>query len=258
MYILASDFDETLKRGGTVSREDIRTIQKVREEGNIFGIVTARSYDMLKAALWFYRIPYDFLILINGGMILDKDKNVLFESYIEDAGAFQILQEVKKREVNIAGVSDGIHFSIVKHKNDFANSMKALGLNLIATPVNRLKGFASFFFESEREVTEELYELFKDKSSVSCVRNVDSIVDLSAYGVDKAHALTFLKEYYGIEKVYVIGDSRNDLQMIETHIGIAIENAEAEVKEKARVTVRNFAECKRWIDFERKQTDLEK
>ena len=45
MYILATDYDGTLSRGG-VSQRNKDAIERFRKAGNLFGVVTGRDYYM--------------------------------------------------------------------------------------------------------------------------------------------------------------------------------------------------------------------
>lgn len=68
------------------------------------------------------------------------------------------------------------------------------------------------------------------------------LYDVMQRGINKAHALKALGESLNLkrENIAAIGDQANDLEMIEyAGLGIAMENAIPELKEKARWVVKN-------------------
>lgn len=75
--IVFSDYDGTLDTSEEDIMKNIQSITKFRENGNLFVIATGRSYLDLKRKLALYPIPFDYLILNHGGVILDKDEKVL-------------------------------------------------------------------------------------------------------------------------------------------------------------------------------------
>ena len=244
MKLIASDFDETLKRGGKVSLKDKRAIERMRKAGNPFLIVSGRNYDLIKDALRVFRVPYDYLILANGAIILDKDLNVLHLRYIDRESTEKVLDIIEKRNAVVAGLSDGLRYGVLKHGKSLYALLRYLVLSIRKTPLEQLKSdkIATFFVQGSEEETEELYQLLLQEKGLAPVKNVGTLVDIQSSGTDKSAALFWLKEYLGAEEVFAIGDSHNDLRMIKEHYGLAIAGAEKEVKDAARAIVHNFEE----------------
>ena len=80
MKLVASDFDGTLYRNGTVTEEEKQAISQWRKNGNLFGVVTGRNYRFLRADLDGFNIEYDFIISTNGALIRDNKENVVQSS----------------------------------------------------------------------------------------------------------------------------------------------------------------------------------
>lgn len=70
--IIFSDYDGTLDTSENDIAKNIEAIQKFRNNGNLFVVATGRSYLDLKRKLNLYPIPFDYLIVNHGGVILDK------------------------------------------------------------------------------------------------------------------------------------------------------------------------------------------
>ena len=100
--LIASDFDGTLFRLGRISKKDIKSVKKWQAEGGYFGIVTGRGSDFPKTISEFDIKP-DFLILYNGALILDKNGNVLKETFI-DSKTYNEISDF------LSGFSDVINF----------------------------------------------------------------------------------------------------------------------------------------------------
>ena len=85
-------------------------------------------------------------------------------------------------------------------------------------------------------VKEETERALGEKYFVTC--SSPYLVEVMPKGQNKAGAVDFLSEYYGIpkEEIAAIGDQLNDLPMIERAGGkFAVQNAEAKLKENATV-----------------------
>lgn len=110
MKLLATDYDGTLNYIHTVLIEDKKAIDQWKKEGNLFVIDTGRSMESILGEVIKYDLPVDFFITNNGGMVFDKDKNVLFSSYLDNETSYEVLKLTK----NIPGVvsyvvNDGIY-----------------------------------------------------------------------------------------------------------------------------------------------------
>ena len=82
MKVLASDYDGTLRTEEIVDVNDVHAIQKFREKGNLFGLVTGRSMESIQKEIANNKIEFDFIVGNNGGVIYDKDFNRLECVYI--------------------------------------------------------------------------------------------------------------------------------------------------------------------------------
>ena len=71
MYILASDYDGTLNRGG-ISARDLEAVARFREAGNVFVIVSGRDGHMYEYECK-GRIKLDYVLGMNGGIVTIAD-----------------------------------------------------------------------------------------------------------------------------------------------------------------------------------------
>ena len=75
--ILVSDYDGTFYQNDIDIRENIDKVNEFRTLGNLFVLATGRSYVDLKIMIDKYKIPYDYLILNHGALLLSKNLEVL-------------------------------------------------------------------------------------------------------------------------------------------------------------------------------------
>jgi len=92
---------------------------------------------------------------------------------------------------------------------------------------------------SERDrIMNVLQEKYGKDYYVTC--SAAFLVEVTNRNYSKATALAKIAEYYGLslQQTIAVGDSLNDLPMIEAAgLGIAVNNAENTLKEKANVTL---------------------
>ena len=81
--VLVVDYDRTLFINNSDMLNNINSINKFRENGNIFIIATGRTYNSLKKEIDKYNIEYDYLILNHGSLVIKKDKSTLFHYKID-------------------------------------------------------------------------------------------------------------------------------------------------------------------------------
>ena len=103
MKIAATDYDGTLYRDDTIDDETVTGIWEWRRKGHKFGVVTGRDYGMLVPQLRYYKIDFDFAVCNNGGIILNSDGEVLYQSRIE--------QEVLRALAQDESTQDSLHFA---------------------------------------------------------------------------------------------------------------------------------------------------
>ena len=75
MKLFASDYDGTLFKNQEITAYDLEMIHAFRGAGNKFGIATGRTIDSITFELEKYKIPFDFIVGINGGVVLSEIKS---------------------------------------------------------------------------------------------------------------------------------------------------------------------------------------
>ena len=75
--ILISDYDGTFYQNDLDIKKNIDKVTEFRTLGNLFVLATGRSYVDLKIMIDKYKIPYDYLILNHGCLVLSKKLDII-------------------------------------------------------------------------------------------------------------------------------------------------------------------------------------
>ena len=246
MKILASDYDGTLRVNEKVESYDLDMIHKHRAAGNLFGLVTGRSMESIKAEIEGNGIEVDFVIANNGGVIYDKQFQKLRCIYMDTQAAQEIIAYIKSEECASYVINDGYHrhkyigneaIEDVKYGNIPTHAKDEVYQGMIAQLVVSLQ---------DDNLAHTIAAYINQNFSAYAVAYVNvNCVDIVPVGISKADGITYLKERYGWEKenIYVIGDSYNDLPMLNAFHGFTLFHAKDEIKANAEAVFAQVGDC---------------
>ncbi len=223
--------------------EDLEAIARWKEAGNLFAVVTGRSGLSIHRELDKYDLKPDFLICNNGGLVFDKDGRRLSENYMETITAVDLVYAMKEMDsVCSVMVNDGM----ARHKvivNPQLSDPRYAGVkaDLPEDEALSLPRYCQIVVsmtdsQSAEDMAEQINHFFGEH--LSAYPN-NTCVDVVARGVSKGEGLQFALSWADVDEddVYVLGDSWNDLPMIEAveHSAV-IETAPEAVKAQASRT----------------------
>lgn len=205
--LIATDYDGTLRIGDGISEYNIKAIKEWQKAGGYFGIVTGRDIGFIETIKEF-DIVWDYLILYNGSLIIDKDGTTVFESVIP-YDIFKALEDFFEKCENLTYYS--------KAKKDEKQ------LHYYAT---------AHTTEQALETAKKVNDLYGSK--VTAFVNGQHI-NIGLKGTGKAQGVSIIAKHYGLDEsqIAVVGDDYNDLEMIKYHNGWAVERANNTVKQAA-------------------------
>ena len=245
MLIAVSDFDGTIKMGGTLAGDLPGTVRRWRERGNRFGIATGRDWWMTVHETDLWSLPFDFLVCINGAAIYDADGRLLRIREFEAELTARLLAHpaaLASQHYLLLG-SSPIRFY---HRGgswfpDMGIAHNEIGLD----EANAAEGVAQISLSYENaEICEEFMRRVQEDfgSDVAAFRN-GRCIDLNRPGVNKSSGIAALMELTGwTGEVLTIGDGGNDMEMISDYTGFAVPNALPEIKAAARGEFENVPE----------------
>ena len=241
MKLLASDYDGTLQFGDSVMESDLEALRKWKEEGNLFALVTGRSKQSICQMMEKYGIPADYLVTNNGGMVFDAEGNDLLSSQLDTTTAIDLMFIAHELgDVVSYMVNDGVN----RHKVVCNPGMKDHRYPHVQPDWSEEQIMDSGQF------SQIVYSMNDPKAAVDTADHINHyfgsvvnaypngfVVDIVHNGISKATGLQFVQEYCNADDddLFVIGDSYNDIPMLEGAVNsAAMIMAPEEVKGNAR------------------------
>jgi Cof subfamily protein (haloacid dehalogenase superfamily) len=226
MKILASDFDGTLFFHTGFKEKDLLAIKDFQRQGHKFGICTGRSLDGVLIPSDNVDIHYDFYIVNSGGMILDENQNVIFESKIP----FSIIKEIyEKFPIAVSVVDGNMMYLMFNWKKRYQVRLRRLLQKLQGIPnetspfikdlssltKDSYNGFSFHFPNGKEQDARECANYINKHYGAYCHAFTNKVhVDICAKGCSKGAGVKFIEEYFQSDVIGGIGDSWNDLPMI--------------------------------------------
>lgn len=202
MKILASDFDNTifLQNDKETTQKNIIAIKNFMKEGNIFCLITGRTYMDIKAELINLDLPYTYMICGDGALIFDNMDYCLKRIKIE--------KHIVERTVEIL------------KENGYTPYLED-GYNITTNTDDCIKITATYI--KDKSDGERVAELINDELPVYAYAsrfhiNVNNLLS------NKRQAIYHLAELANLNSkdFYVIGDSINDYEMLDEFRGAII------------------------------------
>ncbi|MDD3027382.1 MAG: HAD-IIB family hydrolase [Erysipelotrichaceae bacterium] len=210
MKALASDLDGTLffqDLPGNFKDGDLKGIRQFQENGHLFGLCTGRPYSGVVQGA----IDYDFCIVSSGALILDKDGVVLYEQCIDYRTVKRIFMDFQEE----------VHLYVQANKRMYTLKKGRFPLEQIEiTSVEDLEGYSIQGISIDagnQKIASIITKRINEKYGrlVEAFQNVEC-VDIVKKGCSKGAALEFYKKQMHIRQLCGIGDSYNDIPMLES------------------------------------------
>lgn len=235
MKAFASDIDGTLVFDGKIKDSDIKAIRKY-QENNLFGVCSGRSRSSVNELI---EIGLDFYILSTGALILDKDLNIIKSDLFDEKIARELFDNYyQKAQIVIQTESEKyLYVTIDEHQphlkviNSFEeiNGEDIYGVSLV--------------FKNEEIAKKECLMLNNKYLEIEGFQNLNAI-DFVKRGCSKGEGVKWLKEYYNLEQVAGIGDSYNDIPLIEcSDVSFTFKHVNKELKDKVDYIVDSVEEA---------------
>lgn len=211
MKLFVTDYDGTLyidELSLTINRKKLLELHNL---GFIIVISTGRCFKSIKNQLQKYNLYYDYLHCADGSIIYDKNDNLIKFYEMEHNIVKEILSLKEKAIIEEVQISYPKEYKDTYNKKD-----KIAGINLVIKSILVDKNFVNNFLALKNKYSDYNF-LFYDHGDYAylCVKK---------QLINKSYAINFMKDLLSIKEndIYVIGDSYNDLEMIEEHHGCSI------------------------------------
>lgn len=220
--MLISDYDDTFYINGSDILENIKLVKQFMEN-HLFVIATGRGYQSFIEEKNRYSIDYHYLIINHGATILKKDK-IIYNKPIDYLTKEMLIKDLKQKDITYL-------FSCFELEGVDISSKKITKIHA------RYKSA-----EDANYIKNILDSKYKDKVNIYLVCHEEA-VEVVSCEVDKSKAIDFIANKEKIRKndIYTIGNSYNDVEMIEKFKGFAIKNSVVKVKEQAIAEYRSVS-----------------
>ncbi|MDY2928572.1 HAD-IIB family hydrolase [Anaerococcus sp.] len=214
MKLIASDFDGTIFIDEKIKTEDIKAIRDFQDKGNLFGIVTGRTYHSLFVLIE-GKIDPDFVIANNGSHIFVKNGKEMTEILKYSLDQDKIMEVIdfygRKYQTRIFTDED----RAVEKIADLREGEEILSLAIY----------------SDHILENPFQEDFSFHKSIG-------VIDVINSAVSKQTGIEFIKDFYRFDKeIIAIGDDFNDITFLEqTSLSFSLNY----VKEKEVLDAVNF------------------
>lgn len=243
MILFASDFDDTLyfHQEGGLRPEDIEAIARFQKAGNRFGLCTGRSCVMMGSVNEKLKgkVRLDFTIFSNGACLVDEQGKVVEQTPLPVDLLKHLLEKYPKVPM-VFHHPDSLYWNVPMENVDAQVKMLDADASQILDG-NVVEISLDLHAEGTREVLEEIEKI----SGVHAVAN-SLFVDVISDEASKGRGLLRLaqKEGIGVENTAAIGDSFNDISMIQNAAaGFTFLSSAREVRESADFLVSGIAQA---------------
>lgn len=223
MKILFSDFDGTLVHNTeALSLKNKEMMEELQRQGHLVVICTGRNIKEYQRDECFFHFPFDYLILNNGGHIVDKNYQTIYEKVIDQKTGIDILNHTIHYPHMWSFYCDGEVSYAYKDGQTYDHSLfdKPVDLDFFDL-YQHAHHFQIICFHQDNENVDQSQKCFdyikkhyhQQVEAYFNLHYVDVVPSECSKGTGIKQLLNMIQE--PIEAIYAIGDSYNDLSMIE-------------------------------------------
>lgn len=243
MYkIVFVDVDGTLLNSEhKITPLTLKAIKELEKKDIPFVIVSGRGPSGIYPILDEYNFKCP-IIPYGGALILDENKNVLFNQGIAKIDVIEIVEFIENNHFDMTWSAYSLDGWLVKDKNDprvineenviKAQSTQGSIYSIKGNEVNKILCMCNP--DKILDIEEKLKKAFPN---YSIVKSSDIYIEIMHNGITKATAINTLCSLWNIDIADTIafGDNYNDVEMLEAvGLGVLMDNAPDDLKKKIK------------------------
>ena len=239
--LFATDFDGTLSQyPHRVTKEYLEKIEEFRAAGNVFGIVTGRTYTNAEYIIKDYLQYCDFIMCMTGAYAVDHDNNTIFEYFGDGSVLPDILKTIAKIGTGYLYFADGrssYRIDLDKPVDDSNEGIIEAKRHKTFTQINAC-------FDPEEHFRYAVDLLEKEYGDYITLNLNGHCVDIPPKGVDKGVTVARIADHFGVkhENVFTAGDNDNDAAMLGRFHGYTVPHGSDACKAAAMKVMINVGE----------------
>lgn len=238
--IFITDYDGTLFQNGTVTEKDLEMIHSFRKKGGLFGIATGRIVNSIRHEVEKYDIPVDFVVGVNGAMLMDGSFNKLHSFDIEEGLALEVLAFLRDNGAIHYSISDGYN---IHRQGLHTGTLRDFYVPFEEVLANKVRGLYGKM--QTRDESFKICEAINNQygNHIQALPNYNYL-DMASSKTDKYYAiekyLNLLDDEY---EVATAGDAHNDLKMLKNYKGYAMRHGDPVIVNQIERKVDTVAEA---------------
>ncbi|BBE29915.1 haloacid dehalogenase [Tepiditoga spiralis] len=244
------DLDGTLLNSNIeITQNTINSLKKLKEQGTSIIIATGRMYSSMMYIIEKY-LPflkgYSPLIAYNGAYVLDKNKNILYESTIENKIACKCIKFLRNENIHRQAYINDV-LIVEEDNNEIKSYSKHASIKYVVVKdlideINKRNNVIKLLAIGKENIILELQKKLKKnfEKDLNIIQSFKTYLDLVHKNTSKGAALKKVFEYYNLsfDNTYIFGDSQNDISMLNlTKNSFVLNNASNEVKKHAKYVI---------------------
>lgn len=219
-----------------ITKENLDAVNKWQVKGNLFIITTGRHKKSIIEQMENFSLKPNYYICNNGAVILDKEKNIIFSKCISNQMIEEIIEYICENYENSFEIIEKERTIKIMNNRGIDNH-NPTDIILDRAHISSIKDVVQLHkkFDKEERVAELVIDLnTKFRSSLAAYANVLN-VDIVANGMNKSTGIDFIcREISNVDDILVIGDSYNDIEMVQKYNGFTVEHGNEDIKKIAR------------------------
>lgn len=244
MKLFATDLDGTIVHEvDKVEKASINAIKELQKNGILVAVSTGRIFSGVKFLKENYGLNLDYFVLGNGSVVMDKDYKIIYKSVIDYAIVKNIYNYLLK-----APIQGIIHVSTNDNLYYLSENAKIIKDYFFKSSIDKVAdeeivSFVVSFEGNEESKIEEIANDMRQKFPEIEVYQNKHYIDLAPKNSSKASGIEKILEIEEIEELYTIGDSYNDISMLEmTENSFTFTSSPENVKKSAKNIVDDFSD----------------
>lgn len=232
MKVLVSDYDKTFYLNEEDIKRNKEAVRKFRENGNLFGIATGRSYLDLKAKIEKYNIEYDFIIINHGSTIIGDSGEILYNFAIDPDIILKLKKVLQIEENNV---------KYLNHKSEKKLTNIYFCCNKLDSRLDFSKNLTkvSIKYKNSIDVLPIIKNLKENFNNINTYLVSHNTIEIISKEINKSKAIALIARHYNLDKkfIYTVGDGYSDVDMVRDYNGYAMDDSVHELKQIALKTV---------------------
>lgn len=225
MKILASDLDGTLIRDEKISKKDLDALKRLKENNHKVIVSTGRTLSGIESVFRDFPFEYDYLVLCNGGLVLNKENEIIHRKSINYDVKDNIIKDFYNDGTLLMYYDDGnetylINNSSVKVSVSAQDFVESFSNRAEIDEALSIKGTYQMMSVFDTSGSIEKCEYIKNQiidkygEYVEAYRN-QCFIDIVPKGCSKGNGIMMILEDEKVDtdNVYTVGDSFNDISM---------------------------------------------